>query len=216
ANAVMFANPTAKLAQVLPPSQQEINEILAFVFMGSAKPTEEELTRIPLLVRRNKVSDALHWLKLNHKDYYDLNISAENLATYPLNGVPIEIQYMKSDQTELMKDPLTMSDHDTEETEGTDSGPCPFVVHGLTGEEYVDADINKLKAFALYHLHTGGKTLGVGCEPQPQSTYNNPSLFPSMFPWLFPYGYGGFGNTLIEGRLSEETLMKNRLKYYDK
>ncbi|THU94771.1 hypothetical protein K435DRAFT_667792 [Dendrothele bispora CBS 962.96] len=121
ANAVMFANPTAKIAQVLPPPRHELNEILAFVFMGSAKPTEDELKRIPLLVRRNKVAIALNWLKLNHQDYYDLNISAENLATYPLSGVPIEIQYMKTDEEEIIKDPLTMSDHDTEETEGTNS-----------------------------------------------------------------------------------------------
>ncbi|KAF5320379.1 hypothetical protein D9758_018383 [Tetrapyrgos nigripes] len=212
----MFANPTATVHQVLPPSRKELSEVLAFVFMGPAKPTKTELQRIPLLVRRNKVADALNWLKLNHKDYQDLNISQENLSTYPEFGIPIEIQYMKSDTEELVKDPLTMSVHDTDETEGTDSGPCPFVVHGLSGEEYTDADVNKLKAFALYHLHTGGKTLGIGSDPTPQSIYHNPSLFPSMFPWLFPYGYGGFGNEYIEGRLSEESQIQSKLKYYDK
>ncbi|KAF5343722.1 hypothetical protein D9758_016521 [Tetrapyrgos nigripes] len=212
----MFANPTTTVYQVLPPPQKELSEVLAFVFMGPAKPTKTELQRIPLLVRRNKVANALTWLKLNHKDYQDLNISKENLSTYPEYGIPIEIQYMKSETEELVKDPLTMSVHDADETEGTDSGPCPFVVHGLSGQEYADSDVNKLKAFALYHLHTGGKTLGIGSGPTPQSIYNNPSLFPSMFPWLFPYGYGGFGNEFIEGRLSEESQIQSKLQYYDK
>ena len=46
-----------------------------------------------MLVRRNNVKDALEWLKLNHVDYEDLYISEENLNTYPLAGIPVEIQY---------------------------------------------------------------------------------------------------------------------------
>ncbi|THU79854.1 hypothetical protein K435DRAFT_874995 [Dendrothele bispora CBS 962.96] len=96
-------------------------------------------------------------MPLNHSNYF--------LADASQPTVYVILFYMKTDEEEIIKDPLTMSDHDTEETEGTNSGPCPFLVHGLTGEEYKDADVNTLKAFALYHLHTGGKTLACshGC-----------------------------------------------------
>ena len=39
-----------------------------------------------------------------------------------------------------------------EEEEGTETGMCPFVVHGLTGEEYSTKSIKAIKAIALKHL----------------------------------------------------------------
>ena len=43
-----------------------------------------------------KVSKALHWLKLNHVDYYDCEISEKNLASYPEDGPPVVIDYYPS------------------------------------------------------------------------------------------------------------------------
>ncbi|KAJ7101102.1 hypothetical protein C8R44DRAFT_641728, partial [Mycena epipterygia] len=37
-----------------------------------------------------------------------------------------------------------------------------------------------------------------------------------MFPWLFPYGFGGFSNTEIRGRIGEGTHTRNLLLYHDK
>ena len=93
----MFSNPTVKVYHALPPSRHEISEILAFVFQGPIQPTEADIKRKPMLVRRNVVKDALEWLKLNHIDYEDLHISLENLNEYPLAGVPVNIEYMKLD-----------------------------------------------------------------------------------------------------------------------
>ncbi|KAF8181500.1 hypothetical protein BJ912DRAFT_854688, partial [Pholiota molesta] len=50
----------------------------------------------------------------------DLEISTENLASYPLNGVPVEIDYMKRDSENRV--PSAMSVHDTEEEEGSSEG----------------------------------------------------------------------------------------------
>jgi hypothetical protein len=97
ANVIMFSNPTVKVYHALPPSRSEISEILAFVFQGPIQPTESDIKRTPMLVRRNVVKDALEWLKLNHSDYEDLQISYDNLNDYPLAGVPVNIEYSKSD-----------------------------------------------------------------------------------------------------------------------
>lgn len=65
-NAIMFSAPVVKVYNIFPPPKDEINEILAFVFVGPARPSDEEYVRTPMLVRRQKIKDALDWLKLNH------------------------------------------------------------------------------------------------------------------------------------------------------
>jgi len=63
----------------LPPSVDELDEVLAFIYTSPCKPTMSDFERTPLLVRRNRVAIALNWLKDNHIDYLDLEISKHNL-----------------------------------------------------------------------------------------------------------------------------------------
>ena len=62
-------------------------------------------------MRRLKVSKALHWLKLNHVDYYDCEISEKNLASYPEDGPPVVVDYHPSSSD---KNPESTSVHDYE------------------------------------------------------------------------------------------------------
>ena len=208
ANVIMFSNPTVKIYHALPPSRIDINEILAFVFQGPARPTDDDIKCTPMLVRRNNVKDALEWLKLNHVDYEDLYISEENLNTYSLAGIPVEIQYSQSNPELGNKIPSAMSVHDNELEEGTTNGPCPFTVHGLTGPQYKNMSMENLKARALQHLVENGSTLGISHDSTPQSIYDNPQAYPQMFPWLFPYGYGGISQKCHFGMISEITQKK--------
>jgi hypothetical protein len=216
ANVIMFSNPTVKVYHALPPSRREISEILAFVFQGPAQPTDFDIKRTPMLVRRNVVKDALEWLKLNHVDYKDLYISIENLNEYPLAGVPVNIEYSKSDPNLGNKFASAMSVFDVELEEGTEDGPCPFTVHGLTGPEYENMSMERLKARALQHLVDKGSTLGISHDSKPQSMYDNPQAYPQMFPWLFPYGLGGIGQKCHFSKISEATQKLNLLMYHDK
>jgi len=216
ANCIMFSNPTAELYTVLPPSREELSEVLAFVFLGSARPTEEDLQRTPMLVRRNHVAKALEWLKLNHVDYADLNISNQNLDMYPVSGMPVVIDYRKTNKDEGNKIPTAMSKFDTEVEEGTTEGPCPFTVHGLTGEEYSTLSIAGLKIRALEHLDKNGISIGFRHEVQPQSMYNNPQAYPQMFPWLFPYGLGGISQPQFKSVFSAKAHKNWLLMYHDK
>ncbi|KAF9455718.1 hypothetical protein BDZ94DRAFT_1286046 [Collybia nuda] len=153
------------------------NDVLAFIYTGPCKPTNSDLERTPLLVRRKKISAALEWLKLNHLDYLDLNISYDNLEEYPENGPPCVIEYRESNSN---KDPESSAVHDMDEEIGTETGTCPFVVHGLTGEEYSTKSIKAIKAIALKHMADSGKVLAIGHAEQPESIYKNPQLFPQM------------------------------------
>ncbi|KAJ7115116.1 hypothetical protein C8R43DRAFT_902845, partial [Mycena crocata] len=134
ANAIMFSSPVLTIRNKLPPSREEMNEILAFVFTGSAPPTPEEFDRTPMLVRRSKVVAALEWLKLNHESYGELEISAENLATYKERDIPVVIDYRRTSEDKnesVAVSALAVNEEDTER--GTSSGACTFAVHGLTG-----------------------------------------------------------------------------------
>jgi hypothetical protein len=213
ANAISFANPIPKVYDILPFPLKELDEILAFIYTGPCMPTEEDFERTPLLVRRNKVKTALEWLKLNHCDYYDLEISQRNLDEYPEKGIPVVVDYRKSFSN---KNPEATAVNDYDEEQGTESGKCPFVVQGLIGEEYSSMTADALKAVALKHLKDDGKVLAIGHAPEPESIYSNPQLFPKMLPWLFPYGLGGIGNNLQDGHISDIEHKRQLLMYHDK
>ncbi|KAJ6629659.1 hypothetical protein B0H10DRAFT_1776214 [Mycena sp. CBHHK59/15] len=215
-NAIMFPNPTAKVHNVLPPSKTDISEVLAFVFLGPTRPTNQEFQRTPMLVRRNRVKHALDWLKLNHIDYEDLEISSENLDDLPDNGVLFGVDWRETQEGETTNIPKQLSVHDDSEPEGTESGQCTFVVHRLSGEEYGNVSINTSKAKALDHLANNGKTLGFGHAKIPESLYNNLQLYPQMLPWLFLYGLGSIGQPSHKRKFSGLSHKKHLLVYHDK
>jgi Helitron helicase-like domain at N-terminus/PIF1-like helicase len=206
---VAFQSPIPKIYQALPPPLEDLDEILAILFTGPAKPTPKDFERTPLLVRRNAVARALEWLKLNHSEYCDLDISYDNLSQYPEDDPPVSVEYRHDISN---KYPESTSKFDDDVEDGTEEGDCPFVVHGLTGESLDTMTTNKLKGIALTHLNTGGKMLAVGHSSKLESLYHNPQLYPLMFPWLFPYGLGGVGST----QLSDSAHKRFLLMFHDK
>ncbi|KAJ7019609.1 hypothetical protein C8F04DRAFT_1214301 [Mycena alexandri] len=177
ANVIMFSNPTLKVYKELPPSRSEIEDVLAFIFMGPVQPTPEDFERTPMLI--------------NHKNYHDLVISEETLNTYELSGVPVVVDYKRMEAGDGNRLPTEMSVHEPEDNVGTTMGPCPFMVHDLSGAEYEQMNMQTVKTKALNHLMAQGRTLGIGHSAKPESMYDNPQAYPQMFPWLFPYGLGG-------------------------
>ncbi|KAJ6630461.1 hypothetical protein B0H10DRAFT_1687704, partial [Mycena sp. CBHHK59/15] len=217
ANVIMFTQPVLKVYQKLPPPIDELSEVLAFVFIGSCAPTPEDFARTPMLVRRHKVSAALEWLKLNHGGYSDLEISEEDLASYPENGIPVVVDFKKIDPDNNNAFlPPAQSVHDSGTEQGTSEGPCTFAVHGLTGAQYETASIEQLKMIALRHLTEEGKLLGIGRSEDPVSMYDSLEAYPGMFPWLFPYGLGGVGHPSHHKKISDMTSKKLLLMYNDK
>jgi len=213
ANVIAFENPMPKIYQRLPPPVEDLDEVLAFVYTGPCRPSPEEMERTPLLVRRTKVSHALEWLKLNHADYHDMDIAYDNLKAYPECGSPFIYTYKDATAN---KTPEAASAFDNETEEGVDSGPCPFVVNGITGEQLNKLGTKALVAKAVKHLkEDNGHILAIGHAEKPESMYDNPQLYPMMFPWLFPYGLGGVG---AADELGMSNLMHKRklLMYHDK
>ncbi|TFK67653.1 hypothetical protein BDN72DRAFT_726245, partial [Pluteus cervinus] len=155
-----------------------MDEVLAILFTGPAQPDEKVFARTPFLVRRMKVIRALNWLKLNHKDYDDIEISQKNIDEYPEDCPPVVVQY-KHAETNKMVETQDLTNFDDED--GVELGDCPFVVHGLTGEGLQGKTSEVLKGLALKHMNSEGKMLAVGHAVSPESLYNNPRLYPQMF-----------------------------------
>jgi len=132
ANAISFSNPIPKIYNVLPPPIESWMMSWHSFTQVLVNQPKADFKRTPLLVRRLKVSKALHWLKLNHIDYYDCSISERNLAHIQTKALQLLLIIIHQ---VLNKDPESTSIHDMEEEDGTTEGPCPFIVHGITGEE---------------------------------------------------------------------------------
>ena len=62
-------------------------------------------------------------------------------ASYLEEGPPVVVDYHPSSSN---KNPESTSVHDMEE-DGTTEGPCPFIVHGLTGEEISTKTMKTIK-----------------------------------------------------------------------
>ena len=213
ANAVLVPNPTAKIYEKLPPHRDDLDNVMAFVYTGPTHPTQVDLRRTPFLVRRRKITAALEWLKLNHCDYFDLDISEDNLNSYKEEEIPVTIEYHKRDTN---KYPLSTSIDDTEEEMGTNQGDCSFIVHGLIEEQLKIEDREAMIAEAIRHMEMGGKSLGIGHAKKPSSLYSNPQLYPQAFPWLFPYGRGGVGNNKGFHVVPPAHRLRQLLMYHDK
>lgn len=186
---------------------------LAFIFTGPCKPTAADIERTPMLVRQDKVKEALNWLVLNNKEYADVLVSNINLSQYPVCGAAVTIDYC---QSILNRAPEAMSVHDQDNKEGTERGPCLFLVQGLSGDEYTRLLLQVLKAKALQHLTSNSKILFVGHAKDPLSLFRNPGLYSSMFLWLFPYSKGGPDQKSSYGKLSLFVHKGHLLLYHDK
>ena len=96
ANIIAFESPVLKIYNILPPPHEEMDDVLAILFTGPCKPTQEDLNQTPFLVHRNYVAKALNWLKLNHIDYADIEISIDSLNEYSENFPPVSIEYREA------------------------------------------------------------------------------------------------------------------------
>jgi hypothetical protein len=160
---------------------------------------------------------ALEWLKLNNREYADLTIDYDNLNAYPLNDVPVSVLFNKMGDSEGNNTlPTAQSQFDNDMDIGMSSGPCPFTVHGLTVEKFETMTTTECKVATLQHIKNGGQLLVVGHGSQPESMYDNPSLYPRMFPWLFPFGYGGVGQPEHSRLIVRDNHIRWLLLYHDK
>ncbi|OBZ70986.1 hypothetical protein A0H81_09516, partial [Grifola frondosa] len=200
-----------KLCTITIMFSQPVMKCLAVLFVGPCRPTEQDMKRTPFIVRHNVVYEGLRWLQCNHPDYAEVEVSIDNLHSYSETESPVCLIYRRTDGSTPSE---SLAVHDLDEKKGTEAGPCSFSMHALTSREFVNMTYQQKIAAALKHFESGGKALAYGHEPQPESIYHNPSLYPGVFPWLFLYGRGAFENGCIHMKLESEVSDRRMFSFY--
>ncbi|OJT04379.1 hypothetical protein TRAPUB_4922, partial [Trametes pubescens] len=153
---------------------QPVDPIL---FVGSAKPTDEDVRRTPFLVRRDKVLAALNWLKLNNPLYASVGISHENLQDYPEDAPPVGIVFRPRASGSA---PESLAVYESVTDRETAEGDAPFIVHGLDGGDLARMSYDAKVAIAIRHFDDGHAALAYGHDPVPETIYHNSTLFPAL------------------------------------
>ncbi|KAJ4475386.1 hypothetical protein C8R41DRAFT_774521, partial [Lentinula lateritia] len=177
-NVIAFENPIPKIYDTLPPPREEIEEVLAVMFSGSTKPTQNDYARALLLVRHNVVAKALQVLILNHFDYNDVVFSSANLDSYADNVPIVAVEYFQKGSN---RNAEGVSVHDDLNDDGTEEGTCVFTVHGIVGPSIKNMTRDQMIGITAMHLDNEGKFMRTSHAENPESLWNNPQLYPKMF-----------------------------------
>ena len=182
------------VAELLPPSINDIIAPICVVYTGSNAPTAEWLRKKakPLLVRADKVRHALLWLKANNYLYRNISINNKVLDEITqLPGLPYHVEFSEPHDEALTTgyvDEQQFDNHPREQR--IDDVPFEGV---LITDVDPKASAHELRAAAIRHFADSTKSyLEMPHGPEPENEFCNPTLFPKLYPTLFPYGIGGF------------------------
>ncbi|PPQ80093.1 hypothetical protein CVT24_006535 [Panaeolus cyanescens] len=244
---IIYPQNPSEIAQQLPPSIDDVMSPICVLFVGSSPPSLEWLRQKakPLTVRREKVRQALIWLKKHNPLYRDIIIDhavLDNMQEHEI--LPFCIQHVvPSDAAEAAVDGYTndleipvlpttadplVSDNDPAHlTIGTDKD-MPYLDSeksmppAVEFEKVVIMDVDgrapshELRAAALRHVKNGGGYIEIPHHTTPANEFFNPDLFPLIYPTLFPYGVGGFEDKCRTVSVSMKRHVKHLCSLTDK
>lgn len=190
---IIYPQRPSDLADVLPCSLESYTTFMCVIFVGSKPPTDEWLQNKakPLVVRREKVRDALVWLKAHNPLYKNIRINHDMLNSLPPTQVlPVQIDHVQSNEG---SDPLTSRyDNLADEAPPVDENNCYPLQNVVITDVDGTAPPNELRAAAWRHVKKKGNAyVEVPHDPEPVNEFCHPQLFPMIYPTLFPYGVGG-------------------------
>ena len=198
---IIYPQRPSGIAKILPPSINDLLTPICVLFVGANPPTLEWLHEKakPLCVRREKVRNALNWLKKNNPLYIDIEINNDLLNSLDDNHIlPYHIEHIvPSNQMETLQ-----SRYDENDSADLNSdcvtAELDVNVNDIPFQNIIITDVDghapphELRAAALRHVKQGGGYIQIPHDPTPVNEFCNPSLFPMIYPTLFPYGIGGF------------------------
>ncbi|KAJ7677861.1 hypothetical protein DFH06DRAFT_909528, partial [Mycena polygramma] len=219
---IVYPQRPSAVAATLPPSITDVITPICVIFVGSQPPTAEWLKEkaTPLVVRKERVQNALAWLKVNNYLYHDVVVDNAALNEIPDESIlPFHIQHIVPNRGI----DVTTSDY----IPGSSQPPAALAVPDLAEilkpaptsipfESVVVADVNgdapshELRSAALEHMKKKGSNyIELPHDPNPANEFNNPHLFPMMYPTLFPYGIGGPEDSRRPTKLSFKRHIKH-------
>ena len=223
---IIYPQRPSAIANILPPPIDEISTPICVIFVGSSPPTDEWLQKKakPLAVRREKVRDALIWLKAHNKLYKDITINHYVLDNLPNEHMlPVHVEHVLPDNAQDsltsrydgLQPPLADNESMSNDENNTSSNVSfqNVVITDIDGT----AQNNELRAAAVRHVKKkGGGYIEINHDPTPVNEFFNPEMFPMIYPTLFPYGIGGFENRKRSGAISLKHHTKHLFSLQDR
>ncbi|KAJ7779477.1 hypothetical protein DFH07DRAFT_719243, partial [Mycena maculata] len=206
---IVYPQRPSALATTLPPSIEDITTPICVIFVGSNPPSVEwirEKAR-PLIVRKEKVMNALGWLSTHNHLYKDVVIDHTVFDGHgDIVQIPFHVEHIiPSDGI----DASTSSYLDAMLEQRPASKPISFesvVVTDVKGHE----SSKKLREAAARHFKKAGSNyIAIPHDPLPVNEFNNPDLLPLIYPTLFPYGIGGPEDNSRRTSLSFESHLRH-------
>jgi hypothetical protein len=127
-NCITFPQNLSNIATSLPLSTNELSASIKIIFIGSLMPFRRHLRKV-LSVRRQRVLDALVWLKENNFLYSHVSLDKHLIAALPVDDVPESIwetldhvlddQNANAEREGYTEDPLTSTHAMSEQATST-------------------------------------------------------------------------------------------------
>ena len=178
-----------------------------------------------LLVRRQRVFDALNWLKANDPFYSDISINTDNLNSLPDNG-SLQDLYETSGDDDLDSERDTGPEQDGASggDEDTESFLRSVVGNGMQEDAIIDLLLRK-----MLRAQRRGTVAGAGSRSQtaatavpwpemedtPLNEFKTQGLYTLCFPALFPCGRGDPTHVARRQKVTNAEGFKHLLRYYD-
>ena len=212
ANAIVFATPYEEVMDdyIWPMRSHDLNKVVVCTFIGSDKPTSDELIQIRekcyfLTIRYNYLVKAVHFLQKYNRHYINVQANNNSLDSYKdQHAFPIHF-LQKPRKSNATLEPSLIDEHIDDTMEG-----ISFVLRGVTADDISQLSSAKRKLHALNHIKNGGHVLGIGHSTELESLWNNPENWEKLFCHLYPFGIGGPKN------LRNVDYIKSKLTYHSR
>ena len=219
---VMFKKHIEDICNELP--QKKVNMIC--LVKEYTTSSTNELRHQSFLIRRDKVLNALSWLKNHHPGYNDITIAQENLNWM---GKYSE-RYLTKDSISFLK--KVQHEVDPNETERTnsvsvssqqtcDSVSKPMEILGMTPtlRSQTRNEDTCISTKIEHTLNSIGEKVSPLLFPridkEPLNEYSTNRIFADAYPWLFPSGLGAISNTDEKGKESAYEWAQRLLRWPD-
>jgi hypothetical protein len=182
---IVYPQRPSDIANILPPSLEEMSTPICVVFVGSSPPTAEWLREKakPLAVRREKVRAALIWLKSHNRHYKDITINKTVLNDLDDHQIlPVHVEHVLPNCASETLTSCYDSSVPLQDTlpPASANNTVPFqnvVITDVDGH----APSNELRAAAVRHVKKkGGGYVEIPHDPEPVNEFFNPNMFPMI------------------------------------
>ena len=163
-------------------------------------------------VRRQNVTDALHWLINNNPHYSDVQVNPHSLNSLPENGVPhdlISVETENDGRDSLDPDLGPQNEDDIVYNEGTEMSS--FLPIPQCQQQEVEA-VHRQSCLTHHNKHIPWPTV----DNEPLNEYLTPFLATLDFPALLPDGRGDPTNPSLHRDIPFGDRIKHLLKYAEK